>query len=235
MMSRSEQLRAELDRMVNAQFETPEFMRFLAIRYNLNRARFLALHMAFYTSNRRDCWGYVSGASPLDVKRVIWQHEQDELVSDPRCDTDHYSLQIKECELLGIAPEEVARAEPIPQARAAQYAWVYLATRQDWLAALASSSILERRNNNQIVKGGGLSYRIGQKWLAELGLDWKDMPSVDVHKAADREHSDMMWSVFERYVVDDGNYDSVINGARESLQIDRAFRGALADEMERIK
>jgi hypothetical protein len=234
MMSHSEELRAELDRMVNAQFETPEFARFLAVRYNLNRARFLALHMASYTSNRRDCWAYASGASPLDVKRVIWRHEGEELVSDPRCDTDHYSLQIKECELLGIAAEEVARAEPIPQARAAYYAWIYLATRQDWLAALASSSILERRNNNQIVKGGGLSYRIGQKWRAELGLDWKDMPSVDVHKAADREHSDMIWDLFVRHVVDENSYRSVIRGARESLEIDRAFRGALADAMERI-
>ena len=43
-MSRSEELRQELDRMVNTQFETPEFARFLSIRYNMNRARFLALH-----------------------------------------------------------------------------------------------------------------------------------------------------------------------------------------------
>jgi hypothetical protein len=221
--------------MVNAQFETPEFARFLAVRYDLPRARFLALHMASYTANRRDCWAYISAASPLDVKRVVWQHEGEELVSDPRCDTDHYSLQIKECALLGISPEEIARAEPIPPARAAYYAWVYLAMRQPWLAALASSSILERRNNNEIVKGGGLSYRIGMKWRAELGLEWKDMPSVDVHKAADREHSDMIWSVFERYVIDESSCRTALQGARESLEIDRAFRGALADAMERIE
>lgn len=234
-MSRSEELRQELDGMVNAQFETPEFARFLSVRYNMNRARFLALHMALYTKNRRDCWGYVQGASPLDVKRVIWQHEGEELVSDPRCDMDHYSLQVRECELLGIPPEEVARAEPIPQERAAYYAWIYLAGRQDWLAALSSSSILERRNNNQIVKGGGLSYRIGRKWRSELKLDWKDMPSVDVHKGADREHSDMIWTVFERYVKDDGSYQSVVQGARDSLEIDRAYRLALAVAMERIE
>lgn len=234
-MSLSEELRQELDRMVNAQFDTPEFGRFLSIRYNLDRARFLALSMALYTKNRRDCWGYVQGASPLDVKRVIWRHESDELISDPRCDMDHYSLQVRECQLLGIAPEDVYRAEPIPQARAAYYAWIYLASRQDWLAALASSSILERRNNNEIVKGGGLSYRIGQKWRAELGLDWKDMPSTDVHKAADREHSDMVWAVFERYVTDEESYRSAIRGARESLEIDRAYRLALAVAMERIE
>lgn len=234
-MSRLEELRAELDRMVNEQFETPEFVRFLSIRYNMKRARFLALQMALYTRNRRDCWGYVQGASPLDVKRIIWQHEGEEIVSDPRCDTDHYTLQVRECELLGIPPEEVARTEPIPQARAAHYAWIYLATRQDWLAALSSSSILERRNNNEIVKGGGLSYRIGQKWCGELGLDWKDMPSTDVHRGADREHSDMIWTVFERYVTNEESYRSVIRGARESLEIDRAYRLALAVAMERIE
>ena len=234
-MSFSEELRRELDRMVNAQFETPEFERFLSIRYNMNRARFLALQMAFYVTNRRDCWGYVQGASPLDVKRVIWQHESDELVSDPRCDMDHYALQVKECQLLGIAPDEISRAEPIPQARAASYAWIYLATRQDWLAALSSSSILERRNNNEVVKGGGLSYRVGQKWRTELGLDWQDMPSTDVHKAADKDHSDMIWAVFARYVVDEESYRSAIRGARESLEIDRAYRLALAVAMERIE
>jgi len=220
--------------MVNEQFGTPEFLRFLSVRYTMNRARFLAIQMALYVKNRRDCWGYVQGAAPLDVKRVIWRHEGEELTRDPRCDTDHYSLQVRECGLLGIPPEEVARAEPIPQARAAHYAWIYLASRQDWLEALASSSILERRNNNQIVKGGGLSLRIGMKWREELGLEWKDMPSVDVHKEADKEHSDMVWAVMRRYAADETGYRSVIRGARESLAIDRAYRLALAVAMEGI-
>jgi hypothetical protein len=234
-MSRLMQLREELDRMVNLQFETPEFVRFLFVKYTMNRARFFALHMAFYTKNRRDCWGYIQGAAPLDVKRIIWRHEEEELVSDPRCETDHFSLQVKECALLGIRPEEVEKAEPTPQARAAQYAWAYLALQQNWLAAFASSSILERRNSNEIVKGGGLSLRIGKKWREELGLDWKDMPSINVHKEADKEHADMMWSVLARYGASEGGYQSVIEGARESLAIDRAYRLGLAVAMEGMK
>ena len=234
-MSHLNKLRDELDRMVNEQFETPEFVRFLSIQYTLNRARFLAIQMSMYVKNRRDCWGFVQGACPIDVKGVIWQHEGEELVNDPRCHTDHYSLQVRECQLLGIAPEEVARAVPISQARAAHYAWIYLATRQNWLEALSSSSILERRNNNQVVKGGGLSLRIGKKWREELGLDWKDMPSIDVHRKADKKHSDMMWPIFERYAPDEEGYRSVIKGARESLEIDRAYRLALAVAMEGIE
>ncbi|HEV8341807.1 MAG TPA: iron-containing redox enzyme family protein [Candidatus Binatia bacterium] len=234
-MSRLTQLREELDGMVNHQFGTPEFVRFLNVRFTMNRARFFAIHMALYTKNRRDCWGYVQGAAPLDVKRIIWRHEEEELVSDPRCETDHFSLQVKECRLLGIHPEEVEKAEPIPQARAAHYAWIYLALQQDWLAAVASSSILERRNSNEIVKGGGLSLRIGKKWREELGLDWKDMPSMEVHKEADKEHADMMWAIFERYAASGSGYGSVLAGARESLAIDRAYRLGLAVAMEGIE
>jgi hypothetical protein len=231
-MSRSEALRKELDHMVNAQFETPEFVRFLSVKYTIKRARYLAMEMALYTSNRRDCWAYVQGASPLEVKQAIWRHEGEELVRDPRCDTDHYSLQLKECRLLGISPEEIAKAEPIPQARAAYYAWTYLAIKQNWLSGLASSSILERRNNNEIVKGGGLSLRIAQRWREDLGLELKDMPSTAVHKEADKEHSDMIWGIFEKYGADEPGYKAIVEGARESLQVDRAFRLALAVAME---
>ena len=49
-----------------------------------------------------------------------------------------------------------------------------------------------------------------------------------VHKEADKEHSDMIWGIFEKYAVEEPGYLAVIDGARESLQIDRAFRLALA-------
>ena len=234
-MSLAKQLREELDRMANLQFGTPEFSKFLSIKYTMPRARFLALEMAAYTRNRRDCWAYVQGASPLDVKRAIWQHEGEELMRDPRCDTDHYSLQVKECRLLGITPEEIANTTPTPQTLATHYAWLYLALKQNWLSALASSSILERRNNNEIVKGGGLSLRIARRWREDLGLDWGDMPSTAVHKEADKEHSDMMWEIFEKYGAEQPGYQAVIEGAQESLKIDRAFRLALAVAMEGIE
>ena len=38
-MSLAKQLREELDRMVNVQFETPEFIKFLSIKYTMPRAR----------------------------------------------------------------------------------------------------------------------------------------------------------------------------------------------------
>ena len=41
-------LRDELNRMVNWQFETPEFQRLLSVRFTLPRARFYIIHNAYY-------------------------------------------------------------------------------------------------------------------------------------------------------------------------------------------
>jgi len=221
--------------MVNRQFETPEFVHFFAVPLTLPRARFYLLHNAFYVKNRRDCWGYVQGAAPLEVKSLIWRHESDELINDPRCNSDHFTLCLRQGEAIGLKREEFERAEPVPTVRAAFYAWIHLAKDRPWLEAFTASSILERRNNGQIVQGGGMSARLGKKWIAELGLGWEQMPAMDVHRAADVDHSDMMEEVFERYGTTDAAGEAVLRAARESLEIDRAFRGALADAMERVQ
>lgn len=56
-----------------------------------------------------------------------------------------------------------------------------------------------------------------------------------VHKEADKEHYDMIWGIFEKNAVEEPGYLAVIEGARESLQIDRGFRRALAVAMEAIE
>jgi pyrroloquinoline quinone (PQQ) biosynthesis protein C len=233
-MSEFGKVKAELDRMANRQFETPEFNHFFSVRWTLPRARFYLIHNALYVKNRRDCWGYVLGVSPLDVKSIVWEHEKDELINDPRCNSDHFTLCIRQGESIGLKKEDIEKAEPLPAARATFYAWISLAKDRPWLEALAASSILERRNNGQIVQGGGMSARIGKKWREELGLTWEQMPAQDVHRTADEAHSDMMEDIFARHAKDDGAGEMVLHAARESLEIDRAFRGALADEMERI-
>ena len=225
-------LQATLDRMVNEQFETPEFERFLSVPLTMERARFFVLQNALYTKNRRDCWGYVQGSAPLDVKALVWKHESDELINDPRCNTDHFSLCVKQGEVLGLTPEDFETAQLPPMVRACFYAWIHIATRNHWLTAFTSSQMLERRNNGQIVKGGGLSMRVGKKFEKELGIELKKMVSLDVHAVADTEHSDMMAEVYLRYATTPEAQNAVLQGAGESMAIDRAYRGALATMME---
>jgi hypothetical protein len=233
-MSIVTELTAALDKMVNEQFESLEFKRLLSLPLTLERGQFYIVQSALYTSNRRDCWGYVQGSAPLAVKKMIWKHESDELVNDPRANTDHYTLTVRQGEHIGLTPEDFENAELPPIARACFYAWCHIAVRSHWLTAYASSHMLERRNNGEIVKGGGMSYRMGKKFEKELGISLKKMASLDLHAVADTAHSDDMAQMFELYVKTPLDRDLVLKGARESMAIDRAYRGGLAYYMEQI-
>jgi hypothetical protein len=229
------QLCATLDRMVNGQFESVEFKNFLAVPLTLERGRFYVIQNALYTSNRRDCWGYVQGGAPLAVKQVIWQHESDELVNDPRAGMDHYTLTVKQGEVIGLKPEDFEKAELPAMVQACFHAWRFIAIHNHWLTAYTASHMLERRNNGKIVKGGGMSYRVGKKFENELGINLKRMISLDVHVIADMDHSENISEMFERYVKTPEDCERVLHGARESMAIDRAYRGALGYYMEQIK
>lgn len=227
-------LLAQLDKMVNEQFESQEFKSFLSVPLTLERGCFYVVQNALYTSNRRDCWAYVQGSAPLEVKKVIWEHESDELIHDPRAGMDHYSLTVKQGEVIGLTREDFEQAEIPPMVRSCFYAWHHIALRSHWLAAYTSSHMLERRNNGKIVKGGGMSFRVGKKFENELGINLKKMISLDVHVVADTEHSENISEMFERYVKTEQDRDLVLQGARDSMAIDRAYRGALGYYMERI-
>ena len=234
-MSIVSELTMTLDKMVNDQFESLEFKNFFAVPLTMERGRFYVIQNAHYTANRRDCWGYVQGSAPLEVKRVIWQHESDELVNDPRANMDHYTLGVKQGEVLGLKPEDFEKAELPAMVRACFYAWHHIAIRSHWLTAYAASHMLERRNNGHIVKGGGMSLRMGKKFENELGINLKKMISLDVHAVADTDHSDNISVMFKRYVKNTEDCALVLQGARDCMAIDRAYRGALGYYMEQIK
>jgi len=233
-MSIVSELKATLDQMVNDQFESLEFKHLFSVPLTPERGRFYMIQNALYTANRRDCWGYVQGSAPLEVKRVIWQHESDELVNDPRANMDHYTLTVKQGEVLGLKPEDFEKAEVPAMVQACFHAWHYIAIRSHWLKAYTSSHMLERRNNGQIVKGGGMSFRMGKKFENELGINLKKMISLDLHAVADTEHSDNISEMFERYVKTSEDRELVLEGARDCMAIDRAYRGALGYYMERL-
>jgi len=225
---------ATLDEMVNRQFESPEFKYFLSVPLTMERARYYIIQNAVYTSNRRDCWGYVQGSAPLDVKRLVWQHESDELVNDPRCNMDHFSLCVKQGEALGLKAPDFENVELPPMVRACFYAWKHIATQSPWLTPFTASQMMERRNNGAIVKGGGMSIRVAQKFEKELGINLKKLVFLDVHAVADTDHSDMMSTVYERYVKTEEDREAVLRGARDSMAIDRAYRAGVAYAMEQI-
>ena len=64
-----EALWEELVRLCNDQFSRPSFARLLNQKFTKARAQQYSIQMAYYVQNRRDCWGYVQGSAPLEIKK----------------------------------------------------------------------------------------------------------------------------------------------------------------------
>ncbi|MGE0853881.1 MAG: iron-containing redox enzyme family protein [Hyphomicrobiaceae bacterium] len=230
----AQKLDKELTRLAQAQFDTPEFRLVLETPLTAERARFVALQFVLYNVNRRDCWAFVQARAPWDVKRIIWEHEKDELHFDPRGGGDHRMLMSKEALALGATEEEVANVRPTPLLEAAQMAFVHVAMTHPWLGALTASHFLERRNNSDLMQGGGYSSRWREKMVKELGVQPKKLISSNVHVEADVDHSDSIWGAIAANVVDDESYNIALRGAEACAVVDRAYRAALAHGMRSI-
>lgn len=227
----AERLENELNALAIAQFASDEFKLFFETPLTLERARFVAIQMVFYNNNRREGWAYVQAKAPWDVKRAIWQHEQDELFHDPRAGGDHRALMSKQAIALGVEAAAVASAEPTPLVEAVFAGFNHVNATEPWLAALTGAHFLERRNNSDIVPGGAMSKRWRDKIVRELGVREDALVSSNVHIVADVDHSDAIWEAVAASVADDYAYETALRGARLAARLDRAFRGALAHEM----
>ena len=197
------------------------------------RGRVLAVQWALFTRNRRDCWGAVQCSSPIEVKRVIWKHESEELINDPRCGSDHYSLHVRRCMAVGLTQEEVENALPLPGCRAAFYGWLHIARNRPWLEALSASSILERSVDRSVVRRD-VRTEITQ-WVRDLGLEEKDLEVLTANDNADEDHSDMMEGIFLKYATTPEAQAMLLRGARESLDMFKTFYDTLNQTMARLQ
>jgi len=219
--------RAVIDGMLNQHFDSPEYRKLFSVRLTPARQKLLDLHYPHYIKSRRDCWAATQAKAPLDVKRAVWEHEKDELIFDERLGSAH------------LTDEDMARATEeanlLPGARAAIYAWLYICRDRPWIESLMANHITERKNNPEIVKGGGFTQRMAMKKVADLGGTVETLdPNTRVHMVADIDHSNMFEPIFERYLKDEKTAEAVICAARDSLAIDRAYRGTLAFAMMEI-
>jgi hypothetical protein len=234
-MSDPKDLKAALDRIVNEHYRTPEIVRFNSFPMTVARGGTLMIHRVRYTMNRRDCWASAQSNAPMDVKRLIWEHEKDELMSDQRFGGDHHTAEVqKAMKVTGFTAEAIHNAEIVPGCMAAFRAWLLLARDSSWLKAFSASAVLERANNNRLIEGGGSALRDYQRYSPELCRLIGAVPGHDVHNVADEEHSDMMETVLDRYAITDEARRQALAGAEESLCFDRAYRGALAVHLEAI-
>lgn len=220
--------------MANEHHKTPEVRYLFDTRFSPARARCWTIHQAYFVRNRRDCWALAMGQAPLDVKREIWRHEQDELISDPRAGgEDHHTLATKEAKLLGVSEADIDGAEIHPFVAAALEAWLHLG-KKDWLQSFVSVSMVEAINSNVIVPSGGFSYHARERLVSDLGIPRESLVNRNVHVEADQEHALLLEKVLRRHVKDQVTQDVVMEALRKTLVIDRAYRAGLAFVMNLI-
>jgi hypothetical protein len=175
------------------------------------------------------------GEAPLDVKKAIWLHEQDELMGDPRAGgADHFSLVTKEARLFGLTEDEITTAELHPFIAVCFDAWIHLG-RKSWLEALASTAVIEMVNSDAVIAGGGHSSRVRQKLISELGISRDKLENRNVHVVADQEHVLLFDEVAPRHLMTEHARGLTLATVKKSLVIDRAFRAGMGFAMREIQ
>jgi hypothetical protein len=221
-------LQAELVELANQQFETPEYRKLTSVHFTRRGGQMFEVQRGHFVANRRDCWGYAQGAAPLDVKRLIWAHEQDELMGGGGI-PDHITLGMQEAEVLGLPRSEFESIEPTAVAQTCFWAWIHLAKSRPWLESVAGCSILEWVVSDEIIRGGGIVRRLSTRMHEDLGIPLKEQPTNSVHVVADIEHANLLVEVIGRHGQTEDAREAILRGARASLTVERVFRGHLAD------
>lgn len=230
-----QELHETLAQLANLQFESEQYRRLLSLKLNRERARQYVIQRTHWTVNRRDCWALVQGIAPMDVKRILWEHEREELAGDKeRGVDDHHTLSLKEGGSLGLAPEDFVRNEPIDGCVACCQAWRYLASHSHWLGALAASAALELANSDEVIKGGSMSRRMGIKFRDEVGIPLAQQHSNAEHMVADVRHAHLLFEIAAEHAKTPWDREEILRGAKASWAIDRVWKGQLADLVARI-
>ncbi|MFM1813896.1 MAG: hypothetical protein RLZ98_591 [Pseudomonadota bacterium] len=220
----------EVRRRAIAQFDTPQYKRLLATPLTRKRSQVYVLQKSFWNLNRRDCWAFAQALSPMSVKKLIWEHEEDELAGNKdRGVEDHYSLQVRQSSEIGLTADDFRNEEPREGTRMACYAWLHLVKDSHWLKSVAACAALEVSNSSEWVPEGGMSYRWGKKMEKDLGIPFEKQLNAKEHAEVDVEHAHMLMDVARMCCKSQADLDVMMQGMIESWQLDRAWKGILAD------
>ncbi len=228
--------RARLGDLARKTMSSPELERYFSIAMTKPRAQIILQQLSLYVRHRRDCWAYVSGNCPvLSVKQKILGHEYEEMIRDSHSEHGHLDLLIRQGKSIGLAAGDILDARPTPMTKATLYAWGWMTKNKSWLEGLAAMTITEWNQDDRLLSdlGGGHAYRMGQRWVEQLGLTWDDLPNWRAHREADKEHSDMFLPVLAEFAIGE-NENRVIEAAKESEELYRVYQAGIADAMEAI-
>ena len=228
------ELEDELTELANAQFESDAYKRMFAAPFSLKGAQEFFKQHSLFNLNRRDCWGYVQALAPLTIKHFVWDHETEELDGVPgRGGLNHYELAVKQGEHFGLTPEDYYSTEPLDGTLTCCHAWISLAQNSPWRVSFAASSALEYSNSDDIVRGGAMSRRLGEKMERELGIPMKKQYSNEEHTVAEIIHAQMLMRAAKQFAQTPEDRGQLLEGAKKTWAIDRTFRDFLGGLLEK--
>jgi len=218
--------------LANAQFDSEQYRRVLEMPLTRERAQKYTLQKAHWNLNRRDCWAFAQALAPIDVKRLIWEHEHDELAgNDERGVEAHYLLQMRQSELIGLKPEDFTNEAMADGTRTCLYAYIHLVKDSPWLKSVAACAALEVSNSADYVDGGGMSYRMGKRFEEDLGIPFEKQVNAVEHHEVDVAHGNLLMDVARRHADTPGKLDLLMEGLNDSWALDRVWKGQLAEMM----
>ena len=184
---------------------------------------------------RRSAWAYIIARCPhLEIKKELLAHETEEMIFDPRCGSDHYTLWVRHGEAVGLTADQVHNAQPLPTTRAALCGWSWLAFNLSWLEGLGGVAVLERVNLDTIIPGGAHQTRAQERWMRDLGLTEEQLPNFKLHREADTDHKGQTLKLLADHAKTDVQWEGILDASRQSLEFWQVFLGGIAREMESI-
>ena len=171
----------------------------------------------------------------MDVKKLIWEHEEDELAGNKaRGVEDHYSLQVRQSREIGLAAADFRDTPMREGTRMCLYSYLHLVNSGHWLKSVAACAALEVSNSSEWVDGGGMSYRMGKRFESQLGIPFEKQLNAKEHAEVDVEHAHMLMQIARAHRGAPGGLGLMMEGMVESWELDRVWKGLLADMMEEI-
>lgn len=224
-----------LNQMTRDTFATAEAESFYNARLTIPRARIIAQQFGLFVRGRRSAWAYLIARCPhMEIKKELLEHETEEMLFDPRCGSDHYTLWVRHGEAVGLTADQVDNAQPLPSTRAAICGWSWLAFNLGWLEGLGGVAVLERVNLDPIIPGGAHQTRAQARWMRDLGLTEEQLPNFRLHREADTDHKGQTMKLLADYAKTEVQWEGILDASRQSLEFWQVFLGGIAREMESV-
>jgi pyrroloquinoline quinone (PQQ) biosynthesis protein C len=233
---KAQEWRQALGQCVRDLFLSREMGDFYGTKMTPERARIYLLQLGIYVRQRRNFWPQVAANCPdFEVKQRIMSHEYEELIEDEHSKAGHLDLIFRQGKEVGLTVEEILNAEALPTTKAAVYGWFWIARHRPWQEAIAASTIAEWTNDDRLLGdiGGGNCTRLYNIWRRDLNFRDEQMPNFTAHSKADVKHSDMFIDVLEHHVAP-GREQDVLDTAKESMDLHRAYFGGITHAMAQV-